>query len=675
MRYASIGILAIILHLIINRQQLGKIASGTEMTDPERKVAQRYRYFLMAMTSFYVFDIAWGILYEHHDVPGIFPFVYSCTIFYFVSMLLTMLTWIRFLVSFLVKRRLPAKLLLYVVWALFTLGLVFLMINRFVPFIFSFNELHEYVPEHGRYTAFTLQIALYTVSSAYMLYQARKASGQERTSFISVGLTGLVFELFQLLQIFDESFPFFSMGLIIGTCLVQSFVIAGEERKKEEYDQIARSLARHYEAMYYIDIASGEYREFSTSSEYDSMGVEALGKDFYSETQVNARKYAHPDDRDFAESLYHKETMLKNLEEKDSYSYKYRIMIGGETKFFRFTVMKADDGKHLILYEKDVTDEITAETVQLEKHKKHVTFTQIAESLASNYDMIYYIDTQTLEYVCYEFDNLYGQLEMHKSGDDFFTEAANDIGQIVHKNDRDIVSDFLKKDHLTGALREKKYLNLEYRLIVNGRSQYVRMTARKTSDDVHIIIGVENVDAEVRKEKQRLKALNNEKELARRDELTGIKNKNAFMEFEQSLQENMDKGPDSLPFALVVCDTNNLKKINDTLGHAAGDEYIKACAKLLCDIFSHSPVFRIGGDEFAVILRGDDHTNREGLLGKLKSAVRENQSKGEGPVLAAGMSEYDPQNDNFVSEVFDRADHNMYEDKVILKGGRADEIR
>ncbi len=141
MRYASIGILAIILHLIINRQQLGKIASGTEMTDPERKVAQRYRYFLMAMTSFYVFDIAWGILYEHHDVPGIFPFVYSCTIFYFVSMLLTMLTWIRFLVSFLVKRRRPAKLLLYVVWALFTLGLVFLMINRFVPYVRGQGDL------------------------------------------------------------------------------------------------------------------------------------------------------------------------------------------------------------------------------------------------------------------------------------------------------------------------------------------------------------------------------------------------------------------------------------------------------------------------------------------------------------------------------------------------------
>ncbi|MBO7336953.1 MAG: diguanylate cyclase, partial [Lachnospiraceae bacterium] len=106
-----------------------------------------------------------------------------------------------------------------------------------------------------------------------------------------------------------------------------------------------------------------------------------------------------------------------------------------------------------------------------------------------------------------------------------------------------------------------------------------------------------------------------------------------------------------------------------------GDEYIRSCAKLLCDIFSHSPVFRIGGDEFAAILRGNDYLNRDELMTTLKSRAQENQSKGDGPVLASGMSEYDPANDSFVSEVFDRADHNMYEDKVLLKGGRVSEVR
>jgi len=211
--------------------------------------------------------------------------------------------------------------------------------------------------------------------------------------------------------------------------------------------------------------------------------------------------------------------------------------------------------------------------------------------------------------------------------------------------------------------------------MVNGKPQYCRMVVRKTSDGNHFIIGVENVDAEVRKAKQQLKALNTEKELARRDELTGIKNKNAYTELEQTVQSNIDKGVDYFPFAIVVCDANNLKVINDTEGHVAGDEYLKASAKLLCDIYVHSPVFRVGGDEFAVFLQSSDYANREALLQKLRDRVLENQRTNARPILASGMSEFIQGTDTLVSEVFERADREMYENKAELKGGQPQAVR
>ena len=146
------------------------------------------------------------------------------------------------------------------------------------------------------------------------------------------------------------------------------------------------------------------------------------------------------------------------------------------------------------------------------------------------------------------------------------------------------------------------------------------------------------------------------------------KNKTAYIELEKSVESNLENGMDYLPFALVVCDANDLKKINDTQGHAAGDEYLKDSAKLLCGIFTHSPVFRIGGDEFAVFLRGDDYTNRDELMGKLKKRVLGNKSAGFGPVIASGMAEYDKDKDVEFSDVFERADSRMYEDKQKLKG-------
>ena len=65
-------------------------------------------------------------------------------------------------------------------------------------------------------------------------------------------------------------------------------------------------------------------------------------------------------------------------------------------------------------------------------------------------------------------------------------------------------------------------------------------------------------------------------------------------------------GTEEPAFAAVLFDINNLKLVNDTQGHNAGDTYIRKATHIICQYFSHSQVFRIGGDEFAVVLEGQD---------------------------------------------------------------------
>ncbi|MCR4684387.1 MAG: diguanylate cyclase [Lachnospiraceae bacterium] len=667
MLYSIISTLALILNCIINRDAYQHIRIRRGKQKPEQQAAIRFGYFLIAANLYFVADIAWGILYEHHDIPGLFPVLYSDCVLYFLFMFLSMLTWSRYIVAYLDKKGRRSKALLYAAWSMFSLALLYLMVNRFYPFIFSFNEEHEYITESGRHIAFILQVALYMVTCTYMFYNARKSKGAERRRYTAVGLTCLVMGLFLVLQILDPKYPFYAMGLMIGIGVIHTFVEADEKKEKEIYDHIATGLAEDYEAMYYINIETGEYREFSTSREYDSLNVPVAGRDFYAETRLNVEKYVHPDDREFARDLYIKETMLKNLENRNSYSYKYRIMVNARPRYFRFTVMRANDGKHFVLYEKDIDDEITAETLRLENQKKHVTFSQIAESLAVNYDVIYYVDANDASFISYECKNIYGQLDIQKSGDNFFAESIKDIQHIVHKSDRDLVLGFLDRDSMTDALKRHKGISIDYRIMAGPKTHYVRMSVRKTGDGTHYIIGIENIDDEIKREKQHLKALNTEKELARRDELTGIKNKTAYNELEKAVQEIIDSGTESLSFAIVVCDANNLKRINDSEGHAAGDEYIRESAKLLCDVFSHSPVFRVGGDEFVAYLKGNDYLNREELMKRLRTQIRHNLQSASGPILASGIAEYFPKDDSRFSEVFDRADKEMYGDKQKLK--------
>ena len=667
MFYAIISLLAIILNLIINRESFANLRSRSGESKSEQRVAFRYKIFLIASNCYFLADIGWGLLYENRHIDALFPFLYLDCLLYFFFMFLSILTWIRYIVAYLDRHDRKSKALLLSVWVLFALALIYLIINCFHPFIFSFNDQHEYIIEPGRHIAFILQIVLYLLTSTYLLFIAHKLTGGEKSRYTAVGLTCLVMELFLILQIFNEVYPSYAMGLIIGICVIHSFVEAGERKEKEIYDNIATRLAENYEAIYYINIETGAFREFSKSDEYASMQVPVVGKDFYEETRLNIDRFVHPDDREFAKNLHQKETMLKILEDKKSYSYKYRLMINGQQKHYTFTLMLAPDGKHFIISETNIDDEITAENLRSKNLNKQVTFTQIAEILAVNYDVIYYVDVKDSSYISYECRNIYGEVEIQRAGDDFFEDSKTDITNIVHKNDLDTVLDFVNKEHLACTLMNQKSCHLDYRIVAFKKTHYVRMTVQKTTDESHYIIGIENINDDVKKEKQHLKALNTEKELARRDELTGIKNKTAYNELEKSVQSNIDNGMDYLPFGLVVCDTNELKKVNDSKGHVAGDEYIKQSAKLLCNIFVHSPVFRIGGDEFVVFLRGDDYTNRKALMKALQDQVWENQKSKSGPVLASGMADFTPGKDKLVSEIFDRADKAMYKNKRDLK--------
>ena len=94
--------------------------------------------------------------------------------------------------------------------------------------------------------------------------------------------------------------------------------------------------------------------------------------------------------------------------------------------------------------------------------------------------------------------------------------------------------------------------------------------------------------------------------MANTDSLTGVRNKHAYMETEARLNDMIGEGTlDKL--AIVACDINGLKYVNDTQGHAAGDQLIKDASALICDIFSHGSVYRTGGDEFVVLLPEKKH--------------------------------------------------------------------
>ena len=155
------------------------------------------------------------------------------------------------------------------------------------------------------------------------------------------------------------------------------------------------------------------------------------------------------------------------------------------------------------------------------------------------------------------------------------------------------------------------------------------------------------------------------KNLAYVDSLTNVKNKLAYDDTVEYINEKIRNG--TAEFAVIMCDLNYLKHINDNLGHMAGDEAIQKTASILCKAFPLSTVFRIGGDEFAVLPTGLDYARIDEKLDALKTMLEDQRNISDNYLerisLAFGYAVFERGKDTTYQEVFERADKIMYEEK------------
>ena len=154
--------------------------------------------------------------------------------------------------------------------------------------------------------------------------------------------------------------------------------------------------------------------------------------------------------------------------------------------------------------------------------------------------------------------------------------------------------------------------------------------------------------------------------LAYADSLTSVSSKNAFdvamRELENKLRHHMDT-----KFAIAIFDCDDLKTINDKHGHDKGNIYLKNASNLISRVFRNSVIYRIGGDEFAIILENQDYENRENLK---KSFIEKSaeicsfaQDEWEEIHVSVGIATFDPEVDATAEDVAIHADHLMYDYK------------
>lgn len=300
-------------------------------------------------------------------------------------------------------------------------------------------------------------------------------------------------------------------------------------------------------------------------------------------------------------------------------------------------------------------------------------FSQIAITLAQHFESLYYVDIETGQYLEYVPLQMTGEDSIPKYGDDFFAEAMGNSGKYIHPDDMESVRGIFNKDAMIKRMKESSSYSLPFRFVLNGNIIHMRHIEVKCEDGRHVLLCLENIEKEYRKRKEIESTLETEKKLARRDSLTGVRNTNAYSEFAQSVDERIKAEGKDYHFAVVMCDINDLKLLNDTRGHSFGDESIQRASRIICDTYKHSPVFRVGGDEFVVVVSETDYERKDILLEKIRKESLLNAKSRSGPVIACGMAVFESENDTGIESVYERADQNMYQDKKNIKASRTKE--
>ena len=232
MTYSIIGILATVVLIINNRDVLW---GREDYNKTPTYIA--YRHLLYGILGYLITDMLWGILASHQLIT----LVYIDTVIHFMAMALAVMLWTRYVTIYLGNKKGFGKLLNFTGTSFVCFEAIVILINFFIPILFSFDSKGEYHAGVARYITLCIQIALFLITSLYTLITTAKTKGLDKRRNLTIGLFGLSMILFIGIQLFFPLLPYYAMGYMLGTCLLHSFVV---EDEKDEYREALKKALR-----------------------------------------------------------------------------------------------------------------------------------------------------------------------------------------------------------------------------------------------------------------------------------------------------------------------------------------------------------------------------------------------------------------------------------------------
>ena len=339
---------------------------------------------------------------------------------------------------------------------------------------------------------------------------------------------------------------------------------------------VAQALATDYFCIYYVNVDNNQFIEYSASPEYKAFGLPSSGENILSFARIYFEGIIYPDDREGFLERFTKENVLRSLDAYGTFTMTFRMMLHHVPTYvhMKVTRMIEQEAHHAVIGISSVDAQMKARTAFEKSEKQRITYSKVAQALAGDFISIYVVDPDRETFMEYSSTKEYDKLGLEKYGVDFFRVSRRSMSRLIYSEDRDRFLGTFYKEKVMSILERDGSFTMKYRLMFGETPIWVSMKATllEDMDGRHLIIGTNNIDAQMKREMDYQQHVSEARASARNDFLANMSHDirtpmNAIVGY-TNIAKSRSEDPEAVAEALEKIGSSShflLSLINDIL--------------------------------------------------------------------------------------------------------------
>ncbi|MCR5790609.1 MAG: EAL domain-containing protein [Lachnospiraceae bacterium] len=268
--------------------------------------------------------------------------------------------------------------------------------------------------------------------------------------------------------------------------------ITPEREQQLTYINVAQALSADYISLYYVDVETERFAEYSHGENEKGITAERHGENFFAECHKDIGTFIYEGDREKVREAFTKEKVLEAIESHGVFALTYRLMMGEAPTFVSMKAVRMNtDEKHIIIGINNVDAQMRQQETIERLREEQTTYLRIS-ALMGDFIAIYTVDPESGNYMQYSAAKEYSDLATSRAGLDFFADSIKESQPLIHPDDMEYFMSVFTREQILEKTKNGGIYIIHYRLMIHNEPVQITLRAGLITekDGPQLIVGV-----------------------------------------------------------------------------------------------------------------------------------------------------------------------------------------